>query len=86
MTILSSAKYCITHQDKDGSENLYVDSFENLRRTIATTWGRIPHRVVVEGLEVKVLKQDADKGNLTETLDALFVFSPFSSAELPDHL
>lgn len=82
MSIIGSAKYLITHQDKDNDESHYVGTFDKLRSTIATTWSKIPHRVVVEGFTVKVLNQT----KLTEELEAVFIFSPLSSQELPDNL
>lgn len=80
--ILASAKYVITHQGSDGNEELYIDSFDNLKFTIATTWSKIPHRVLIEGLKVKVLRTDSSR----EVLESEFTFSSLPSRSLPEHL
>lgn len=82
MSILGSAKYKIDAEFIDNtsrSVGCYVDSFDNLRRTIRTTWSKIPHRVVVVGNVVTVYHKTEEKKL------AVFTFSPFTQSELPDH-
>jgi len=83
MSILGSAKYRIEHFIDRGTvspDAVYVDSFDNLRRVIATTWSKIPHTVNIKGMDVEVTK----KG--TSELLALFTFKALHDISLPDHL
>lgn len=86
MSILGSAKYVITQQDRDGCEEKYVDSFDRLRQVIAVTYSRLPHRVVIENHTVKVLIIEIKENTESEVLDTTFTFSPFTTLALPDHL
>lgn len=86
MSILGNANYLITASYSDGKKtsseqvDRYVDNFENLRRTIATTWLKIPHTVKVEKNIVTVTQEGSD------VLLAEFKFMPLVEQKLPDHL
>lgn len=83
MSILGTANYIIEHRSDRSvapPEAIYVDNFENLRRAIATTWSRIPHRVKVEGMTVQVF--GAPLGELL----ADFEFKALPTAKIPEHL
>ncbi len=82
MSILGSTNYLIRVEVGEGFERKqWVDNYENLRRTIATTWSLVPHLVTIQGLDVKVTKDGE------ETILAWFKFEPLmsNSVKLPDH-
>ena len=83
MSILGTTSYIIKHHVIKGGfplpSEVYVDNFENLRRSITATWSKIPHRVAVNDLEVQVFSEPANE------LLAKFEFKALPSAKFPDH-
>ena len=86
MAILSNEKYliyCTFYDNDDRKPNelpVYIGTIEELRRTIATTWFQIPHRVVISSNAVNVMS------NLEESkVLANFVFTDILRKHLPDH-
>lgn len=83
MSILGSTNYSIhaTFYGASGvSEETYVDNFDNLRRTIAISWSKIPHMVKVTDKVVYVYKDDEQGATL-----AKFTFKHSNTQKLPDH-
>jgi hypothetical protein len=82
MAIIGSKKYMIEQYTEKSlgtmkPEHIYFDSFDTLRQTIATTWSKLEHEVIVRGNVVQVA--EPKKG-----VTGHFVFKEIKG-ELPDH-
>lgn len=83
MSILVNKNYLISTNFYSGSPDVspgvYIGSFEELRRTIATTWSKIDHSVQVKANAVEVRKESDN------SLLALFIFTNLTEQKLPEH-
>lgn len=83
MSILGSKNYLIHAHFFDGGPDVrpstYVGNFEELRRTIGTTWSQKPHRVATKANQVSVLQGCDDK------VLATFTFVELTDQKIPDH-